>query len=148
MNLYQLDGSISVPEARAKVREEFERNRFVQQLPVVDVLLAKSAMEYQEMMNYWKQLPHVMKWVVLGGREREHGLTVLVRYFRAQEDEKATIPNTFMAGFLEVRVVSVAWGGLLMEDESGPQLAIPFRGGPYCRYEQVADWRLYILSER
>lgn len=59
MNLYLLD--VPVPAVRAKIRQEFERHRFVQQLPVVDVLITKSDMEYQETMNYWKQIPHIMK---------------------------------------------------------------------------------------
>lgn len=74
MNLYQLEASFTTPEARAVIRQEFERNRFVKQLPVVDVLLAKSQMEYQEMLNYWKQVNHVMRWVFyLEGRDVEIG---------------------------------------------------------------------------
>lgn len=59
MNLYLLD--VPVPAVRAKIRQEFERHRYVQQLPVVDMLITKANMEYQETMNYWKQIPHVMK---------------------------------------------------------------------------------------
>ena len=36
-------------------------------------------------MNYWKQLSHVMM------------------YFRADEDDKAKLPKSFIGGFLEVR---------------------------------------------
>lgn len=39
----------------------------------------------QETLNFWKQLTHVLK------------------YFRAEEDPKARLPKTFIAGFLEVR---------------------------------------------
>ena len=35
-------------------------------------------------MNYWKQLPHVLK------------------YFREKEDSTAKLPQSFMQGFLEV----------------------------------------------
>jgi len=38
----------------------------------------------QETLNYWKQLPHILK------------------YFRAEEDPNARRPKDFMAGFLEV----------------------------------------------
>lgn len=55
---------VPVPVMRAKIRQEFERNRFVQQLPVVDILVTKSNMEYQETMNYWKQTPHIMRYVI------------------------------------------------------------------------------------
>lgn len=53
--------NVPIPAARAKIRQEFERNRYVKQLPVVDMLIAKSNMEFQETMNYWKQIPHLMK---------------------------------------------------------------------------------------
>lgn len=39
-------------------------------------------------MNYWKQLSHVMM------------------YFRADEDDKAKLPKSFIGGFLEVRANS------------------------------------------
>jgi hypothetical protein len=42
----------------------------------------------QETLNFWKQLSHVLK------------------YFRAEEDPKARLPKTFIAGFLEVRLTS------------------------------------------
>lgn len=49
----------------------------------------------QETLNYWKQLTHVLK------------------YFRAEEDPKAKLPNNFIGGFLEVRalpqVKRLAW---------------------------------------
>jgi hypothetical protein len=39
---------------------------------------------WQEMLNYWKQLPHVLK------------------YFRADESTQPKMPGNFMTGFLEV----------------------------------------------
>lgn len=39
----------------------------------------------QETLNYWKQLPHILK------------------YFRAEEDPTARLPKNFMSGFLEGR---------------------------------------------
>jgi hypothetical protein len=38
----------------------------------------------QETLNYWKQLPHILK------------------YFRADEEPNARLPKNFMSGFLEV----------------------------------------------
>ena len=81
--MYQLPKSVA--ELRTKMRQEFERHRYVSQLPVVDVLLFQCDAEYQETLNYWKQLPHVMK------------------YFRAEEDPSAKLPQNFISGFLEVR---------------------------------------------
>jgi len=39
----------------------------------------------KETMNYWKQEPHIMK------------------YFRAEEDPTASVPKSWMKGFLEVK---------------------------------------------
>jgi NADH dehydrogenase (ubiquinone) 1 alpha subcomplex subunit 6 len=45
------------------------------------------------MLNYWKQLPHVLK------------------YFRAEEEPKARLPENFVQGFLEVYITSVVCYG-------------------------------------
>jgi len=74
-----------VAEIRTKMRQEFERHRYVKQLQVVDMLLFQSHAEFQETLNYWKQLSHVMK------------------YFRAEEDPSAKLPKNFISGFLEGR---------------------------------------------
>lgn len=39
--------NMPVSRIRTKLREEYERHRYVAQLPVVDVLLAQSNMEFQ-----------------------------------------------------------------------------------------------------
>lgn len=74
------------------MRQEFERHRYVNQMKTVDVLLFNSHQEYQETLNFWKQLSHVLK------------------YFRAEEDPKARLPANFINGFLEVRHLSFASG--------------------------------------
>lgn len=130
-NMYSLNMPVSA--LRTKMRQEFERHRYVSQLPVVDMLLFQSHAEYQvssalswvtwqdpavsfifcivhntsvdcgrtpqrqahkhfmgadirvqETLNYWKQLPHILK------------------YFRAEEDPAARRPQNFINGFLEV----------------------------------------------
>lgn len=81
--MYSLN--ISVARIRTKMRQEFERHKHVKQLPVVDMLLFQSHAEYQETLNYWKQLPNVLK------------------YFRADEDPTAQRPKDFISGFLEGR---------------------------------------------
>jgi NADH dehydrogenase (ubiquinone) 1 alpha subcomplex subunit 6 len=97
---------IPVSKIRTKIRQEFERHRYVNSLPAVDVLITQSHMEFQvgqpgrgsagtitrvtltdlaqETLNYWKQLTHVMK------------------YFRQEEEPKARFPKSFISGFLEV----------------------------------------------
>ncbi|SAM67575.1 probable NADH2 dehydrogenase (ubiquinone) [Ustilago bromivora] len=58
--LYALD----VPSStlRAKFRTQFEKNKTVKDLAVLDLMLLKTQQEYQETMNGWKQVPHIMKW--------------------------------------------------------------------------------------
>ncbi|TKX22257.1 hypothetical protein C1H76_5547 [Elsinoe australis] len=81
--MYSLD--LPVSALRTKIRQEFERHRYVQHMKTVDVLLFNSHQEFQETMNYWKQLTHVLK------------------YFRAEEDPKTRLPKNFIQGFLEGR---------------------------------------------
>lgn len=82
--------NMPVSAIRTKLRQEFERHRFVNNLKTVDVLIFQGHAEFQETMNYWKQLNHVMKW------------------FRVEEDPKAKLPQNFISGFLEVRSATVA----------------------------------------
>ncbi|CVK89152.1 NADH-ubiquinone oxidoreductase kDa subunit [Fusarium sp. NRRL 25303] len=85
-----------VSAIRTRMRQEFERQRFVNKLSVVDVLLFKSHAEYQwgfmltswtqETMNFWKQTNHIMA------------------YFKEENfrgDKR--LPSSFMTGFLEGR---------------------------------------------
>ncbi|KAI0460503.1 complex 1 protein [Xylaria acuta] len=75
-----------VSTIRTRMRQEFERHRYVNKLPVVDVLLQQNNAEYQEMMNFWKQTTHVMSYF-----ESEN--------FRGSD----RLPRNFMQGFLEGR---------------------------------------------
>ncbi|GAB7322761.1 hypothetical protein MBLNU13_g05337t1 [Cladosporium sp. NU13] len=79
--MYTLNMPVST--IRTKMRQEFERHRYVSKLKTADVLIYKSHAEFQETLNFWKQLSHVLK------------------YFRAEEDPKATLPKSFIAGFLQ-----------------------------------------------
>ncbi|RYO78945.1 hypothetical protein DL766_008622 [Monosporascus sp. MC13-8B] len=75
-----------VSALRTRVRQEFERNRFVNKLNVIDVLLVQNNAEYQEMMNFWKQTTHVMS------------------YFNTENFRGSDrLPDNFMKGFLEGR---------------------------------------------
>ncbi|KAK4621413.1 NADH-ubiquinone oxidoreductase [Fulvia fulva] len=81
--MYSLNMPVSA--LRTKMRQEFERHRYVSQLKTTDVLLFNSHQELQETLNFWKQLTHVLK------------------YFRAEEDPKAALPKNFIQGFIEGR---------------------------------------------
>ncbi|GAA5800110.1 hypothetical protein EDC94DRAFT_597644 [Helicostylum pulchrum] len=60
MKLHEINMPTSA--IRAKIREEFERHRNVEKLEVRDILYAKGQMEYQEVMNVWKQNNHIMNY--------------------------------------------------------------------------------------
>lgn len=47
---------------RAKIRSEFERNRHVDDLEAVDILLLKGHQEYQETVNCWKMESQLMRY--------------------------------------------------------------------------------------
>merc|ERR1711988_1864913 len=64
--MYSLNMPVS--QIRTKIRQEFNRHQ-----------------EFQETLNFWKQLTHVLK------------------YFRAEEDPKARLPKNFIQGFIEGR---------------------------------------------
>lgn len=51
--LYGLN--VSPSAIRLKIRQDFERNRNIKELDVINVLLHKNQIEYQETMNCWKQ---------------------------------------------------------------------------------------------
>ena len=56
-------------------------------------------------MNYWKQLPHVMK------------------YFRADEDPSSKVPNNFMKGFLEASLQATKYTLCLTKHRAGTEQA-------------------------
>ncbi|OBA18469.1 uncharacterized protein OGAPODRAFT_15223 [Ogataea polymorpha] len=58
VNNYDLD--LPASQVKTKIRQEFERHRFVNDLAVQNVLYMKAQMEFQELVNFWKQRCHVM----------------------------------------------------------------------------------------
>ncbi|KIV91049.1 hypothetical protein PV10_05634 [Exophiala mesophila] len=82
-SMYSLNMPVS--RIRTQVRKEYEKHRYVKNIQAVDVLLTQSHAEFQETLNFWKQNSHIMK------------------YFRIEEDENATLPKNFVSGFLEGR---------------------------------------------
>jgi hypothetical protein len=74
-------------------------------LAVIDMLITKSNMEFQETMNYWKQTAQLMK------------------YFRTDEDSRSHVPRDFMTGFLEVGVGGIGeeWENSMLIRRIGSQ---------------------------
>lgn len=61
----------------------------------------------QETLNYWKQLPHILK------------------YFRAEEDPNARRPQNFLTGFLEVALYSTCTVSIdLLTQSVGQELTV------------------------
>ncbi|KAG7664256.1 uncharacterized protein J8A68_002226 [[Candida] subhashii] len=79
-DLYELDMPVS--NIKTKIRQEFERQRFVTNLDVGNVLYMKGQMEFQEIINFWKQQCHVM------------------RYFDEQNSYNVVDKNDFVKNFL------------------------------------------------
>lgn len=46
---------------RAKIRQQFEKNKYVDDLEAVDILLLKGYQEFQETINAWKMDSHLMR---------------------------------------------------------------------------------------
>jgi hypothetical protein len=56
---------------RAVIRHRFEKNRYVSDPKVIDLLIHKSRQDYQETVNFWKQESHVLG-PLLNNRDRPH----------------------------------------------------------------------------
>ena len=54
---------------RAVIRHRFEKNRYVSDPKLIDILIHKSRQDYQEAVNFWKQEPHVLG-PLLSNRDR------------------------------------------------------------------------------
>ncbi|RLV93126.1 hypothetical protein JA1_002697 [Spathaspora sp. JA1] len=59
-DLYELDMPIS--NIKTKIRQEFERQRYLNDIKVANIVYAKGQMEFQELMNFWKQQCHVLRY--------------------------------------------------------------------------------------
>jgi len=80
-SLYVLE--LPASAVRAKIRQEFEKHRFVKDLPAIDMLVFKGTAEFQETLNYWKQEGHIMQ------------------YFKTEEEPLMKRPQSFLGKFLE-----------------------------------------------
>ncbi|KAI0742786.1 NADH-ubiquinone oxidoreductase Complex1 subunit [Daedaleopsis nitida] len=87
VTLYALN--VSPAYIRHCVRQHFEQNRYVNDTRVIDVLIQKGRQEYQETMNCWKQLDHIMG--ILLQPPARPPRTFLQKFFEGR-DEDAVLP--------------------------------------------------------
>ncbi|KAH8112070.1 hypothetical protein DFH11DRAFT_1609508 [Phellopilus nigrolimitatus] len=73
-------------DIRRAVRAEFERNRFVSDPKVVDVLLLKGRQTYQETLNCWMQEPHILG-ILLAPKGRPHR-TFMQEFLEGRDGEQ------------------------------------------------------------
>ncbi|KAI0759063.1 NADH-ubiquinone oxidoreductase Complex1 subunit [Fomes fomentarius] len=87
VTLYALN--VSPAYVRHCVRQQFEQNRYVTDTRLINVLVLKGRQEYQETMNCWKQLDHIMG-ILLQPKGRPPR-TFLQKFYEGR-DEDAVLP--------------------------------------------------------
>jgi NADH dehydrogenase (ubiquinone) 1 alpha subcomplex subunit 6 len=80
VDLYALN--VSPAYIRHCIRQQFENNRYVTDQRAIDVLLLKGRQEYQETMNCWKQIDHIMG-IMLKPQERTQR-TFLQKFYEGE----------------------------------------------------------------
>ncbi len=58
--MYGID--LTSREIRRRVRKEFEKNRYVTDINIIDRLVFKGRTEFEETVNQWKQKTHIMRY--------------------------------------------------------------------------------------
>ncbi|KAG6879634.1 hypothetical protein C0992_000269 [Termitomyces sp. T32_za158] len=87
VELYGLD--VSPTQIRHAIRERFESNRYVTDPRAIDVLLLKGRQDYQETMNCWKQVDHIVG--ILLKPQTQPQKTFLQRFYEGR-DEQQVLP--------------------------------------------------------
>ncbi|EJF57501.1 NADH-ubiquinone oxidoreductase Complex1 subunit [Dichomitus squalens] len=87
VTLYALN--VSPAYVRHCIRQHFEQNRYITDTRVINVLVQKGQQEFQETMNCWKQLDHIMG-ILLQPRSRPPR-TFLQKFYEGR-DEDAVLP--------------------------------------------------------
>jgi NADH dehydrogenase (ubiquinone) 1 alpha subcomplex subunit 6 len=76
---------------KQRIRKEFNKHRNITDLKIIDVLLFKGRIEYEETMNVWKQKTHVMRLFVIDCN----------RWFEYEIDEYSTRSTKFLDKFYD-----------------------------------------------
>ena len=86
--MYSLPLPISV--IRTRIRQEFERNRFVNKLPVVDVLLTKGHADYQVRLHFIVTIHTDMN---QGIPRNGHSSGVMSKIWRTPKKKRERVPG-------------------------------------------------------
>ncbi|KAI8990436.1 NADH-ubiquinone oxidoreductase Complex1 subunit [Trametes punicea] len=86
-SLYALN--VTPAYVRQCIRARFEEDRYVTDTRLIDILIQKGRQEYQETLNCWKQLDHIMG-ILLAPRGRPQR-TFLQKFYEGR-DEDAVLP--------------------------------------------------------
>jgi len=81
--------ALNVPASaiRSVVRREFEKNRFVSDPKVIDVLIHKGRQSWQETVNCWSQEPHILG-ILLAPKDRPQR-TFLEKFYEGRDEDQA-----------------------------------------------------------
>ncbi|KAF9791852.1 hypothetical protein BJ322DRAFT_10 [Thelephora terrestris] len=88
-SLYALN--VSPTYLRHVIRQKFERNRSVTDPKIIDILIAKERMEYQETMNCWKMNDQLLGLFIHPDGGKPVDGTFLQRFYQGR-DEQAVRP--------------------------------------------------------
>ncbi|KAI8850067.1 hypothetical protein BC829DRAFT_361625 [Chytridium lagenaria] len=80
---FQLE--VTTGTVRRRIREEFDSKRFVQDLSVIDILLLKGRLEYDETLNMWKQKSHVMRYFPEEDHPDPKPVTFLEKFYAGRD---------------------------------------------------------------
>ncbi|KIJ47297.1 hypothetical protein M422DRAFT_28940 [Sphaerobolus stellatus SS14] len=86
---------VSASLIRQRVREEFERTRYITDVRLVDRLLLRWHQELQETLNVWKQEPHVMGMLLV--QKNLEQKSFLDKFYKGRDDE-GVVPQVITTG--------------------------------------------------
>jgi hypothetical protein len=94
---------------RLKIRQDFEKNRDITDLPIIDMLLHKNQQEYQETMNCWKQ-EVCFHWRRNGGKLTISPISYIgSRAMKTHQHLRHSLKNSMRAGMTPSRSLLSKW---------------------------------------
>ncbi|KAG9025032.1 hypothetical protein FS837_005106 [Tulasnella sp. UAMH 9824] len=84
---------LTVPPSliRSRIRAEFERHKYVQDVAVIDIQVQKSRQDFQEVMNAWAQESHILG-VLLKDKSVERK-TFLRNFYEGRDEDAVAVAS-------------------------------------------------------